>query len=752
METKTDEKKLLNYVKSLGIPKLESYPKVSIIIVNHNGIDFLKNLANSFYENTFYPNFELIFVDNNSSDNSKEFINTAFKNPVLIENNFNELYSKANNQGAEQASGELLLFLNNDVTPLYGWLSRMVYTYFKYGKEIVGSVGSKLIYPPQHRAFPLRVQHRGISFSICSGFICPIDMGKRDDPFWNNESCDERIANTAACLMVDRNKFIEVGGFDDSYIYGYEDVDLGLKLVNRGYKNIFCKESFLYHNESSTIARNTVNELRNRRLNNIAVLKKKWGGYIKQNYWINLLDNKKDMFSFQSLHVAIIVTENNPNTGTDDYYTAAELKLSMEKIGWHVVLIPMKGGVIPNNVWVVINLADAWNPLLVISKNKAFITIAWLRNCFDKWATQPGFANYDIIISSDKKAIPLLQKHTSSPIYFLPIVTNVLESHTYDEHVKFIKSILKKRSIQKSMVIKIPSPNWNDVERCGDYHLALGLKKSFENQNIIVKLQVLSEWNDTADVDYDYVLVLRGLSKYNPKLHHVNLMWNISHFEEIKIEEYNLYDHVFVASEYYTRHLSQNIDSPVSALLQSSAELFFPPEESIKNEQLFAGKEAVEIIKQNHHTFDDKVTQIIMVLKEKVINIDNERKKKFELNVSSSQANQPQKVLKLRWWQSQHIIKHINHLVCGDYVGGFSQGLTNRVKDLYGAKLPFKKGISVGGRNGLKEMSLLKQGIVGYFDLYELNESSITSGIELAKKQNLENRLRFIHGNAFELI
>ncbi|MBI4645377.1 MAG: glycosyltransferase [Bacteroidia bacterium] len=750
-EIKTDEKELLKYVKSYGIPKIKIYPKVSIIIVNRNGIEHLKNLANSIYENTFYPYFELIFVDNNSDDNSKEFINTAFKNPVLIENNFNESFSKANNQGAEKATGELLLFLNNDIIPLYGWLPRMVYTYFKYGKETVGSVGSKLIYPEQHQTLPLRIQHRGISFSLSKDFIRPINIGTGDNPFYDDDPGVERIANTAACLMIDRNKFTEVGGFDESYIYGYEDVDLGLKLIKRGYKNIFCKESILYHNEFGTQTQNTTDELRNRRLNNIAVLKKKWGDYIKQNYWDSILDNKKDMFSFHPLHVAIIVSEDNPETTLGDYFTATELKLSMEKIEWHVTLIPRTGGnnwhVIPNNVQVVINLLDEWNPLAVISENKSLIKIAWARNWFDKWAKHPGFADYDIIITSSKNAIPLLQKHTSSPIYFMPIATNperflkgekkgkyssdycftgsywghpreiidflnpqklgkykgkifgenwdkfekfkeinhgfipyedikdvyastklliddantvtkpwgsvnsrvfdalgkgvlvitngdigsreifngllpvyhseesltklideylsdekkrkylvkklqtiVLENHTYDNRIKFIKSILKKRSAQKSLVIKIPAPNWDVAEEWGDYHLALGLKKSFEKQDIKVKLQVLNEWNDTTDIDYDYVLVLRGLSKYNPKSHHLNLMWNISHPDKIAIEEYNLYDHVFVASDYYAHLLSQNIDSPVSALLQcTSTELFFPPEESVKNELLFVG-------------------------------------------------------------------------------------------------------------------------------------------------------------------
>jgi len=108
--------------------------------------------------------------------------------------------------------------------------------------------------------------------------------------------------------------------------------------------------------------------------------------------------------------------------------------------------------------------------------------------------------------------------------------------------------------------------------------------------------------------------------------------------------------------------------------------------------------------------------------------------------------------LKLRWWQSQHIIRHINRVVCGEEVTGRGQGLIKCLQDRVGASIPFRKGISVGGGNGIKEMVLLRQGIVSVFELYELSEARITEGRKLAKQKSLEDRICFIHGDAFDLV
>lgn len=139
------------------------------------------------------------------------------------------------------------------------------------------------------------------------------------------------------------------------------------------------------------------------------------------------------------------------------------------------------------------------------------------------------------------------------------------------------------------IAIKVPAPSWNVVSNWGDYHFALALKKEFEKKNYETVIQMVPEWNDNEDVDV--VLVLRGLVKYNPKPHHFNVMWNISHPDKIDIEEYNEYDHIFVASEPWANELKTKVNVPVEPLLQcTDPELFYPePSEKYEHELLFVG-------------------------------------------------------------------------------------------------------------------------------------------------------------------
>lgn len=119
----------------------------------------------------------------------------------------------------------------------------------------------------------------------------------------------------------------------------------------------------------------------------------------------------------------------------------------------------------------------------------------------------------------------------------------------------------------------------------------------------------------------------------------------------------------------------------------------------------------------------------------------------------SKVSQQNQKLnLRLRWWQSQTIIRHINQKVSGLPLAGFSNGLTHRAKELAGNHAPFSRGISVGCGAAQKEMNLIKQGLVSSFELYELSEHRVKIGRELAKNLGLENKVNFIIGNAFNLI
>lgn len=167
----------------------------------------------------------------------------------------------------------------------------------------------------------------------------------------------------------------------------------------------------------------------------------------------------------------------------------------------------------------------------------------------------------------------------------------VLKHHTYENRALKVKEVLEEHLLKIKIAIKIPAPEWETVHEWGDYHIALGLKKEFEKKGCNVILQILPEWDSDADVNCDVVIILRGLSKYNPKPQHYNIMWNISHPDKVEIEEYNQYDYVLIASEVWAEKIKEAADVPVESMLQcTDPELFYPDfNEEYKHDLLFVG-------------------------------------------------------------------------------------------------------------------------------------------------------------------
>ena len=281
----------------------DSEPLVSIIVLNRNGVEYLKILFDDFEKKTNYSNYEIIAVDNASDDESVEYLKSLDMDIRIIENKENLSFSKANNDASDIANGEYILFLNNDIEPTFGWLNEMVGTMIY--NENIGAVGAKLIFPhildakKERRSFT--IQHYGGIFRehVCDQF----DYAARhqdkfarnifDKKFQNNKKC---IIATAAVFLIRKDTFFELDRFDESYWYGFEDVDLNLKLYENGYDVVVASSALLLHYESVT--------RKKEKRQNYVVLNDKWGDFlfrellndkIKRNY---LLTDKKLCFSF----------------------------------------------------------------------------------------------------------------------------------------------------------------------------------------------------------------------------------------------------------------------------------------------------------------------------------------------------------------------------------------------------------------------------------------------------------------------
>ncbi|TCT22869.1 GT2 family glycosyltransferase [Thiobaca trueperi] len=169
----------------------------------------------------------------------------------------------------------------------------------------------------------------------------------------------------------------------------------------------------------------------------------------------------------------------------------------------------------------------------------------------------------------------------------------VLAHHTYANRARELRDLLANWSRERlRFAIKVPAPAWDTVQEWGDYHFARALQRALVRAGYGVRIDILPEWYRDEGFGDDVVLVLRGLSVYEPRPDHINLMWNISHPDKVTDAEYEGYDHVFVASQRWAGQLSARLRVPVTALLQcTDPTIFYPdPDETVPaHEVLFVG-------------------------------------------------------------------------------------------------------------------------------------------------------------------
>ena len=278
--------------------ELVGTPLVSILIPNYEHKEDLETCLNSVFEKTTYANFEIIIIENNSQ--SKEIfdyyeeIQKRWRNVKVVrwEEDFN--YSAINNFGAAFASGEHLLLLNNDIkviTP--DWIQEMLM--FSQRSD-VGAVGAMLYYPDD------TIQHAGVILGICGVGGNSHKNFKRSDVGYMDRLvyAQNLTAVTAACLMLRRSVWNEMGGLDESFRIAFNDMDLCMRIRKSGYLIVWTPFAELYHYESKSRGSDEYSAKRKRFEREAQQFQNRWSKALADGdpYYNPNLNRTREDFSF----------------------------------------------------------------------------------------------------------------------------------------------------------------------------------------------------------------------------------------------------------------------------------------------------------------------------------------------------------------------------------------------------------------------------------------------------------------------
>ncbi|KPX83084.1 Glycosyl transferase, group 2 family protein [Pseudomonas amygdali pv. mori] len=249
-------------------------PLVTLVIPTRNAYALVKQCIDSIKSLTTYKNYEIILIDNGSDDpeSLEYFAQIGQEENIRVlrdDGPFN--YSALNNAAVRIAKGELIGLINNDIEVITPeWLSEMVSIALQ---PKVGAVGARLWYPDN------RLQHGGVVVGIggVAGHAHKYLPKGAHGYFCRAELIQEFSAVTAACLIIKKSIFDEVGGLDEQHLkIAFNDVDFCLRVQEAGYLNVWTPFSELYHHESATRGLEDTPQKQERFGHEIRYIKNRW--------------------------------------------------------------------------------------------------------------------------------------------------------------------------------------------------------------------------------------------------------------------------------------------------------------------------------------------------------------------------------------------------------------------------------------------------------------------------------------------
>lgn len=252
--------------------KSSTLPTVTVIVPTRNRVDLLRTCLTGL-ERTDYPELDIIVVDNGSDDPATLAYLEALPGNMRVLHQpgpFN--FSALNNRAAKCAQGQILCLLNNDIEIMApDWLKIMAAQALR---DDVGAVGARLLYPDG------RIQHAGVVTGVGGGAAHAHRLlHPHDEGYFRRHALPQFVsAVTAACLVVQRERFAAVGGLNETHFaVAFNDVDLCLRLNQRGWQTLYEPRATLVHHESVSRGLDRDPAGAARLAGELAALKAAWG-------------------------------------------------------------------------------------------------------------------------------------------------------------------------------------------------------------------------------------------------------------------------------------------------------------------------------------------------------------------------------------------------------------------------------------------------------------------------------------------
>jgi GT2 family glycosyltransferase/spore maturation protein CgeB len=400
--------------------------KTSIIILNLNGEKVIGQCIGSILD--WNDTCEVIVVDHASVDDSIKIIeNFASSRIKVIKRDRNYSYSDSNNLGAKEASGEVLVFLNNDIvltSDSVSTLSKVV------TQTMFGLMGIRLWDLPVGENFVLddglRVtQHLGVHFNGLNRKETIEAFELRSPSFVElGHGILETPAVTAAMLAIKKDEFERLGGFNEQYFYGQEDVDFCLRyLRDVGRKAGVLLDEGAYHMRGlsrKALSQNNKSYMADNR----KVLQSELGSWFRKAFNEGLF-SRPGFWNQKPFSVAMIVSGVSFDSDKADFFTAKELGDAFEENANTVV--GYFDGTSDYDVVgydLVIVYIDGFDPRRLKNLSPHTVLVGWARNWFDRWCGRVWIESYDFLYASSEKARIYMEKTLKRKVSLLRIAAS----------------------------------------------------------------------------------------------------------------------------------------------------------------------------------------------------------------------------------------------------------------------------------------------------------------------------------------